>query len=67
MCICVGLVYVQKLTSNFTVSRIQGLLDLVVKFQTSSDGIIYNHALMDGILIGYWVALIDRGVEKIKA
>jgi hypothetical protein len=29
------------------------------------DELIYNEALMDGILIGYWVALVGRGVEKI--
>ena len=28
--------------------------------------IIYSEALMDGILIGYWVAMVARGVEKIK-
>ena len=30
------------------------------------DELIYSQALMDGILFGYWVALIGRGVEKIK-
>ena len=28
--------------------------------------IIYSEALMDGILIGYWVALVGQGVDKIK-
>ena len=28
--------------------------------------LIYSEALMDGISIGYWVALVVRGVEKIK-
>ncbi len=28
--------------------------------------IIYSEALMDGMSIGYWVALVVRGVEKIK-
>jgi hypothetical protein len=30
------------------------------------DEVIYNEALMDGILIGYWVAMVGRGVERIK-
>ena len=30
------------------------------------DELIYSEALMDGILIGYWTALVGRGVEKIK-
>jgi uncharacterized protein (DUF433 family) len=29
------------------------------------DELIYSAALMDGILIGYWVVMIGRGVEKI--
>lgn len=32
---------------------------------TRRDELIYNEALMDGILLGYWVALVGRGVEKI--
>jgi hypothetical protein len=28
--------------------------------------LIYSEALMDGILLGYWVGLVSRGVEKIK-
>ena len=28
--------------------------------------LIYTEALMDGIMIGYWAAVISRGVEKIK-
>ncbi len=28
--------------------------------------IIYSEALMEGIIFGYWVALVVRGVEKIK-
>ena len=27
--------------------------------------IIFNEALMDGIMFGYWVALVGRGVGKI--
>jgi hypothetical protein len=27
--------------------------------------IIFNEALMEGMMFGYWVALISRGVEKI--
>jgi hypothetical protein len=27
--------------------------------------LIYSAALMDGILLGYWVALVGRGIEKI--
>ena len=30
------------------------------------DELIYSEALMDGILIGYWVALVGRGMEKIR-
>jgi hypothetical protein len=30
------------------------------------DELIYSAALMDGILLGYWVALVGRGVEKIR-
>ncbi len=30
------------------------------------DELIYNAALMDGMSIGYWVAMVARGVEKIK-
>ena len=29
------------------------------------DELIYSAALTDGILIGYWVAMVGRGVEKI--
>jgi hypothetical protein len=32
---------------------------------TRRDELIYNEALMDGIILGYWVALVGRGVEKI--
>jgi hypothetical protein len=30
------------------------------------DELIYNEALMDGLLIGYWMAVIGRGVEEIR-
>lgn len=30
------------------------------------DELLYNEALMDGILIGYWVAMVGQGIEKIK-
>jgi hypothetical protein len=30
------------------------------------DELIYSQGLMDGILLGYWVALIGQGMEKIK-
>ena len=30
------------------------------------DELIYSAALMDGIILGYWVAMVARGVEKIK-
>jgi hypothetical protein len=30
------------------------------------DELIYNAALMDGMLLDYWVALVGRGMEKIK-
>ena len=28
--------------------------------------LIYSAALMDGMIFGYWVELVGRGVEKIK-
>ncbi len=28
--------------------------------------IIYSEALMDGMMFGYWVALVGQGIEKIK-
>ena len=28
--------------------------------------LIYSEVLMDGMSIGYWVALIGQGVDKIK-
>ncbi|HBF38228.1 MAG TPA: hypothetical protein DDW50_13010 [Firmicutes bacterium] len=28
--------------------------------------LIYSQALMDGILLGYWVAVVGQGIEKIK-
>jgi hypothetical protein len=32
------------------------------------DELIYSQGLMDdGMLLGYWVALIGQGMEKIKA
>ncbi len=30
------------------------------------DEIIYSQALMDGMLFGYWVAIVSRGVEEIR-
>jgi hypothetical protein len=30
------------------------------------DELLYSAALMDGMMLGYWVALVGRGVEKIK-
>lgn len=30
------------------------------------DELLYSEGLMDGILFGYWVALIGGGVEKIR-
>ncbi|TCL61935.1 hypothetical protein EDC14_103037 [Hydrogenispora ethanolica] len=30
------------------------------------DELIYSEALMDGILFGYWVALVGRGMGKIN-
>jgi hypothetical protein len=30
------------------------------------DELIYSAALMDGILLGYWVAVVGQGIEKIK-
>jgi hypothetical protein len=28
--------------------------------------LIYSQALMDGMMFGYWVAMVGQGVEKIK-
>jgi hypothetical protein len=28
--------------------------------------ILFNEALMEGMMFGYWVAVVGRGVEKIK-
>ena len=28
--------------------------------------LIYSQALMDGMMLGYWVAMVGQGVEKIK-
>ena len=28
--------------------------------------LIYSEALMEGILLGYWVAMVGEGIEKIK-
>ena len=30
------------------------------------DELIYSAALMDGIILGYWVAMVGQGVDKIK-
>ena len=30
------------------------------------DELTYSEALMDGILLGYWVAMVGQGIEKIK-
>jgi hypothetical protein len=30
------------------------------------DELIYSEGLMEGMLFGYWVALVGRGVERIK-
>ena len=30
------------------------------------DELIYSASLMDGILLGYWVAIVGQGVEKIR-
>ena len=30
------------------------------------DELIYSASLMDGILLGYWVAIVGQGVDKIK-
>jgi hypothetical protein len=48
-------------------------LDFVLNFQTLNftlqtsnvDELIYSGALMDGMMLGYWVAMVGRGVEKI--
>ena len=30
------------------------------------DELIYSAALMDGMMLGYWVAMVGQGVERIK-
>ena len=30
------------------------------------DELIYSEALMDGMSIGYWVAMVGQGIEKVK-
>ena len=30
------------------------------------DELLYTEGLMDGMMLGYWTALVGRGVEKIK-
>ena len=30
------------------------------------DEIMYSQGLMDGMAVGYWVALVGKGMEKIK-
>jgi hypothetical protein len=29
------------------------------------DELIYSGALMDGMMLGYWVAMVGKGMEKI--
>jgi hypothetical protein len=48
----------QKILDRFDCARTEQM--------NRQDEIIYSEALMDGILIGYWVALVGRGIEKIK-
>ena len=48
----------QKILDRFDCARTEQ--------RSKQDEIIYSQALMDGILIGYWVAMIGRGVEKIR-
>ena len=48
----------QKVLDRFDCARAEQM--------NRQDEIIYSQALMDGILIGYWVAMVGRGVEKIR-
>ena len=48
----------QKLLDRFDCARMEQM--------NRQDELIYSEALMEGILFGYWVALVGRGVEKIK-
>jgi hypothetical protein len=48
----------QKILDRFDCARTERM--------NRQDEIIYSQALMDGILIGYWVAMVGQGVEKIE-
>ena len=48
----------QKVLDRFDCARTEQML--------RQDEIIYSQGLMDGILLGYWVAMVGQGVEKIK-
>jgi hypothetical protein len=40
--------------------------DIWVNQISRRNELIYSAALMDGILIGYWVTVISQGVDKVK-
>ena len=48
----------QKILDRFDCARTEQM--------NRQDEIIYSQALMDGILIGYWAAMVGQGVEKIR-
>ena len=48
----------QKILDRFDCARTEQM--------NRQDEIIYSEALKDRILLGYWVAMVGRGVEKIK-
>ena len=47
----------QQLLDRFDCARMEQM--------NRQDELIYSEALMDGIMFGYWVALVGRGVGKI--
>jgi hypothetical protein len=47
----------QKILDRFDCARTEQM--------NRQDELLYSEALKDGILLGYWVAMIGQGVEKI--
>lgn len=48
----------QKLLDEYDCRRMEQM--------NRQDELIYSEGLMDGILFGYWVTVVGRGVEKVK-
>jgi hypothetical protein len=47
----------QKILDRFDCARTEQM--------NRQDELLYSEALKDGILLGYWVAMVGRGIEKI--